>query len=332
MIFIRGDDLILEYGKHTLDEFRFENGEILENVTVDYMLKGTPKYDESGNIVNAVVFCHNYDRDASSLGDYYLLTSDGGPFDFNDYFFISVTSLGVPDSCSPSSTGLKYSFPQYTFLDKINFKKQFLKEKLNIEKFLGVTGGGMGGYEVFTWACEYPDDMDFIIIGSSAYKTNGYRYVISKAVESVIDASDNFYSDVYDESLSKTMVSINKILYANYLSKRIFQDMSNDEIDVLMDEYVDDGLFIDIYDFKSQNMAILNYDLEDKLNRIKAKTLIVAKNDDVYHSPEYDIMPLKNLIKDCEIILLKADETQLYGADLTVLMDDLNSFLENFKK
>ena len=45
--------------------------------------------------------------------------------------------------------------------------EQFIKEKLSAENVLGVFGVGMGGYEVYTWACEYPNDMKFIIAGNS---------------------------------------------------------------------------------------------------------------------------------------------------------------------
>lgn len=47
--------------------------------------------------------------------------------------------------------------------------------------------------------------------------------------------------------------------------------MSNSEIDRLMDDFVDEGLFTDIYDFKFRNDCVLGYDVEDKLKDIKAK-------------------------------------------------------------
>lgn len=328
IFFLNDEKFIYEYNKFNLNNFEFQNGEILEDVTVEYIVKGTPKYDDEGNIINAVIFCPNYDRNCFAINDYPHLTDSGMPFDLNNFFSISITSLGVPDSCCPSTTGLKYNFPAYDFLDKVNYKKQFIKEKLNIEKVHGIVGKGMGGYEVYTWACEYPDDMDFMIVANSSFKTNGYRYVIAKGIESIIDSSNDFYSDIYDQSLTKTMISINKILYSQYFSKRIFQQLSNDEIDVLMDEYVEDGLFIDIYDFKLQNDAILYYDVEDKLSNIKAKSLILSPFDDLYFTPEFDTVPLKNLIDDCEMVVLSTNEEksrQIYHNELT---SALNSFLK----
>ena len=41
-----------------------------------------------------------------------------------------------------------------------------------------------------------------------------------------------------------------------------------------MDSFVDEGSIVDIYDFKYRNEATLDYDIEDKLSNIKAKTSV----------------------------------------------------------
>ena len=251
------NEVFIDYDKFIIDEFEFESGDILNDVDVEYLAKGTPKYDDDGNMTNAIVYCHSFNENYSSLDNLYRIIGEGKIFDYDSYYFIFATSLGFPNSCSPSVTNLKHNFPKYTIKDRVNFKRQFLKERFNIERVHGIMGRGLGGYEVYTWACEYPDEMDFIMISGSSYKTNGYRYVISKCMDSILDLSDDFYSDVYTDSLSRMMVSINRLLYSNYFSKRMFQKMSNDEIDVLMDDFVDEGLFVDVYDFKFRNDASL---------------------------------------------------------------------------
>ena len=239
-----------EYGTYVMDNFDFENGGSLNDVVVEYSILGRPKYDDDGNITNAILFSHGFSGSHSSLNDFSDVMGKGDALDINDFFFISVTTLGFPDSCSPSTTGWKHNFPKYTVLDRVNFKRQFIKEFLNMEKVHGLTGMGLGGYEVLTWAATYPDEMDFIMVLGTSCKTNGYRYVISKCIDSFIESNDDFYTGVYNESLSMIMVSIYQLLYSNYFSKKTFHNMTNSEIDVLMDDFVDEGLFVDIYDFK----------------------------------------------------------------------------------
>lgn len=332
MIILTNNEMIFDYGNYAMDEFEFENGEILKNVNVEFVAKGTPKYDDSGNMTNMIIFCHGYDGNSSSINDFYLLTGEGKPLDYNDYFIISIASLGFPDSCCPSTTGLKNEFPKYTFKDKVNFKKQFLKEKYSTEKVYGVFGVGMGGFEVYTWACEYPDDMEIIIIGNSSYKTSGYRYIVAKGIKSIIEDNEQYYSGKYDESISKTMITVYKILYSDYFSQKLLQSMSNDEIDVLMDEFVENSLFVDIYDFKHQYDAILDYDLEDKLSNIKAKTLVVGPEEDMYFSKKYDIIPLKNLINDCRIEFVNFKRDPFSNIDYSNLIEIFDSFLNAEKK
>ncbi|WP_458454100.1 alpha/beta fold hydrolase [Methanobrevibacter sp.] len=325
------NEIFIGYDKYTLDSFEFESGDVLENVEVEYLAKGTPKFDENGKITNVIIYCHKFNRTYSSLDELYRLTAKGKPLDYDEYYFISITSLGFPGSCSPSTTELKHNFPKYTIKDRVNFKRQFLKERFNIDKVQGVIGRGLGGYEVYTWATEYPDEMEFIMVSGSSYKTNGYRYVISKCIESIIDSSDDFYSEIYSESLSMMMVSINKLLYSTYFSKKLFQNMNNDEIDVLMDDFVDDGLFIDIYDFKLRNDSILEYNVEDKLKDITAHALIVSANNDMYYTPEFDVLPLKDLIKNSKIILFDlVDEYEDYE-DHPDVEKGLWEFMNSFK-
>ena len=324
-------DMIINYDKYKLESFEFESGRVLEDVEVEYSAKGTPKYDEDGNIVNAIIYFHKFNGNYSSIDGLYSLTSPGKIFDFSQYYFISITSLGYPGTCSPSSTNLKHNFPKYTMKDRVNFKRQFLKERFNLEKVHGLIGKGVGGCEIYTWACEYPDEMDFIMIAGSSYKTNGYRYVISKCMESILESSDDFYSDLYSDSLSRMMVSINKLLYSNYFSKKMFQKMSNDEIDVLMDEFVDEGLFVDVYDFKFRNDCVMEYNVEDKLGNITADALIISSNNDMYYTPEFDLLPLNDLMKNVTVVLFEDENSYFDYDDCSIVETEINSFMEKIK-
>lgn len=325
------EDSKLGYRKHVLDEFEFENGQILRDVEVEYTTRGTPKYDEVGNIVNAIIYCHRFNGNCLSIEDLnQLLGSRSGLADFN-FFYISITSLGYPESCSPSTTKLKFDFPEYSINDCVNFKRKFLAEVFGISNVLGILGVGSGGYEAFTWGCEYPDEMEFLIIGHSSFKTNGYRYITSKALNNLIESSDAYLDDVYSDQLSKIMFSINTLIYSQIFSKKSFQNFTREELDILMDTFVEEGSTEDIYDFKYRTDAALNYDVEDKLSNIKAKTFIFCASEDGYYSPEFDMFPLKDKIENMEIYVFD-DQKFVYNYDYSVFVDPFREFLEEFKK
>lgn len=320
------------YGVFTMDEFEFENGEVLKDVDVEYVTRGTPRYDEEGNIVNAAIYCHRFNGNCHSIDDYYMFVGDDGYLKEFDLFFICISALGFPNSCSPSTTNMRHHFPKYTVKDRVNFRRQFLSEMFGIDHVFAIYGIGLGGYECYTWAADYPDEMDVMVIAYSSFKTYGYRYVASKVVDSIIESSDDYYSDVYNESLSRMMVTINKLIYSNYFSKKIFSDMTNDEIDVLMDDFVDEGLFVDIYDLKYRNDTVIGYDIEDKLANIRAKTLVISPNDDIYFTPELDVVPVKEMIKDSQIFLYDSKREYSDEEDLSIFKDLFIDFLKECKK
>lgn len=67
------EDSKLGYRKHVLDEFEFENGQVLRDVEVEYTTRGTPIYDGDGNVTNAVIYCHRFNGNCLSIEDLHQL-------------------------------------------------------------------------------------------------------------------------------------------------------------------------------------------------------------------------------------------------------------------
>lgn len=321
----------LGYRKHAMAEFEFENNVVLQNVEVEYTTRGTPEYDEHGNIINAVLYCHRFNGNCLSIEDLHQLVGQKSMLADYNFFYISITTLGYSESCSPSTTGLKSDFPKYSIKDRVNFKRKFLAEVFGITKVLGILGVGIGGYEAYTWGCEYPDEMEFLIIGHSSFKTNGYRYINCKTIDAIIDSTNAYHDKIYDESISKVILSLNLLSYSHNFSKKIFQNLSQNEIDLLAESFVDEGWIEDIYDLRYRNNAILNYDLEDKLSNIKAKTLIVGASQEGYYSPEFDVYPVEEKIENVEIYIFNSHNF-VFNDDYTEFVKLFREFLEEFKK
>ncbi len=325
------DDSKLGYRKHVMDEFEFENGCVLQDVEVEYTTRGTPKYDADGNITNAIIYCHRFNGNCLSIGDLDQLIGPESPLADYGFFYISITSLGFPESCSPSTTKLKFNFPNYTIKDCVNFKRKFLADVFNISKVLGILGVGVGGYEAYTWACEYPDEIELLMVGSSSFKTNGYRYITSKALNNLIVSSDAYLDENYSEDLSKIMFAINSLIYSQYYSKKAFEKFSREELDIFLDTFVEEGSTVDIYDFKYRNDALLNYDIEDKLSNITAKTLLASSSEDVYFTPEFDVYPIRDKIKNIQIYFFDAEDF-VFNDDYSEFVNLFKEFLKEFKK
>ena len=127
--------------KYIIEEFKFDYGRVLDNVQVQYVTRGTPKYDDEGNIINAFIFCHRFNGDCTSFDELnHLIGIDSALSDY-DLFYISITSLGFPESCSPSTTNLKYDFPP-------SFKVMGNRLAVTILTQNGLTSGWQEGLSV----------------------------------------------------------------------------------------------------------------------------------------------------------------------------------------
>lgn len=295
--------------QHFFDDFEFVNGQVLENARVSYGFIGTPKYDEDGNITNAILFCHNFQGDYSTITDFGPLTGENKVFNKDDYFFISITSLGFHGSVCPSESGLKRDFPEYSIDDLVNFQRRLLREKFpNIKKLKGIFGYSLGGYIALSWAINFPDEMDFIIHMKSSYKVQGYKYVYAKLSNEIIESSQQYVSELYDKSSSKDLILVSQIHYLMNFSIDHICKMSNDDIDFSIENLMEEILFYDIFDIKACNDFILTVNLEEDLDKIKCKTLIIGVNNTNYYVPEYDSIPIHEAIKHSEYILLDVDK------------------------
>lgn len=313
-----------------MDSFEFQNGEVLNNVKVEYMTYGTPRYDDEGFIKNAIVYCSGSLGSFAGINKILPLTFKNCPFDGDKYFFISLTALGSSGSCSPSLTGLKNKFPKYTMLDVVNFQKQFLVEKFNISHILGLIGNSMGGFVGLTQAIEYPDFQDFIICGVSSYKVAGHDYILSKFVDEIITSDPDYAKGELTYSLIRTL-RIACLAEFNFgLSKEALRAKSNEELAVEFEEFGNEMIESDIYDLKYCNEASMNFNVENDLDKIKSKVLIVACKQDPHFPPELDAIPMSEMIKDSQLIIMDSELGHLCFNELENISYELKDFLSEF--
>ena len=311
-----------------MDSFEFENGEMIRDTVVEYMTFGTPKYDENGAIVNAIVYCSGSLGTFAGINKILPLTEKGDAFDGEKYFFISMSALGAPGSCSPSTTDLKNRFPKYSLVDVVNFQKQFLAEKFGIDHILGLIGNSMGGFIGLTQAILYPEFQDFIICGVSSYKVAGHDYILSKFVDEIITSDPDYAKGEMTYSLIRTLRLANLAEFNFGLSKEALRAMSNEELAVEFETFGNEMLEIDIYDLKYCNESCMNFDVEDKLDKINSKVLIISCKQDPHFPPELDGIPMSQMIENSQLIVMDSELGHLCFNELETISDELKEFMK----
>ena len=313
-----------------MDSFRFENGEVLNDVSVEYMTFGTPKYDENGLISNAIIYNGGSLASFTSINKIFPVSCPGDAFDKTKYFFICLSALGSAGSCSPSKTDLKNRFPKYTMIDVANFQRQFIKEKFGIDHVLGIIGNSMGGFVALTQAINNPEFLDFIICGVTSYKVAGHDFILSKFVDEIITSDPDYAKGELTYSLIRTLRIANLAEFNFGLSKEALRAIPNEELTIEFETFGNEMLETDIYDLKYCNECSMNFDVEDELDKIKAKTLIIACKQDPHFPPELDAIPMSEMIEDSQLIIMDSQLGHLCFNDLKNISNELKEFMSDF--
>ena len=86
----------------------------------------------------------------------------------------------------------------------------------------------------------------------------------------------------------------------------------------------------DIYDLKYCNEACMNYDVEDDLEKIKSKVLIISCKQDPHFPPELDAIPMNEKLSDSQLIVMDSKLGHLCFNELETIACDLKDFMESF--
>ena len=74
----------------------------------------------------------------------------------------------------------------------------------------------------------------------------------------------------------------------------------------------------------------MNYDVETDLDKITAKVLIISCIQDPHFPPELDAIPMSEMIKDSEIIIMDSQLGHLCFNELENISSELSEFMSQF--
>lgn len=159
-----------------LGEFTFEGGGSIPNLRMSYVTHG--KLNAARD--NAILFMHGFGLNHHQADH---LIGPGQPLDTDKYFIICTDQLGSTQttfehSTSPTNSGLKMKFPNYSGVDRVRAEHKLLTEGLGIARLLAVTGISSGATHSVQFAVSFPTFVEgiFPIVGGSRDTTQGFFY------------------------------------------------------------------------------------------------------------------------------------------------------------
>jgi len=313
----------IKYSK--LNSFKFSSGKILKNLKVEDLTLGNPIKNDKNEIINSIIYFHGMGANCASIESICQIIGEGKVLDTKNYFIIAITSLGTPNSSSPSNS-LKNSYPKYNIEDMIKFQKSFLESEFNIKHVKGLIGNSMGGFEALMWGTLYPSYMDFIIALVTSYRVSGNNHILFKLINEIIKSDSNYKNGNYTKPLKSVGIA-NQFFYPFGFSYEYYK---NNDIDKELELLKNDFKSYDANDIIFRGKAISDYNIENDLSKIIAKTLIVAINQDQLFPPEFDGIPMSKLIKNSKLAIYDSIFGHLGINEIIKIENDLKEFLKDF--
>jgi len=148
-----------------------EGGTTLESLgaaplQVAYIAVGTPKRNDKGQIVNAVIISAFYSGDSTWMYNTWYedqkanafsggaVVGKGLTIDTDKYYVVFLDAIGLWGASKPSQ-GLGRKFPQYNYMDMVVANHRLLRDHLNVAQVELATGVSMGGTQTWVWGVMY---------------------------------------------------------------------------------------------------------------------------------------------------------------------------------
>ena len=316
-------------GSYVIENFAFESGEVLPEMTVGYMTIGDP----SGA---PVLVTHGTTSSGSSMLNAPFadaLYGPGQPLDAQKYFLILVDAIGAGESSKPSD-GMRADFPEQTLVDMVNAQKMLLEDHLGIDHLHLKIGFSMGRMLTWTWLTEHPDFLDGgVPIASLPGPMSGRNWMMRRMVIDAVRDDPAWMGGDYEEQ--PPMLRAQSAWFGLATSGGNLKLQEAGATREMADAYVDakkaDQEVGDANDVMYMWNASRDFDPTPKLGDITAKVLVVLSQGDERNPVELPMLA-KNMamISDAELVVIpESAETSGHGTAFTAsyYADELAAFM-----
>ena len=150
-----------------------------------------------------------------------------------------------------------------------------------------------------------------------------------RILNEIIESDPDYNKGEMTYSLIRTLRLANLAEFNFGLSKEALRAMPNDELAVEFENFGNESLNVDIYDVKYCNESCMNYDVEDDLDKINSRVLIISCKQDPHFPPELDGIPMSAMIENSELIVMDSELGHLCFNELENMSDELLMFMHD---
>lgn len=312
-----------------LGDFELESGEKIRSLKLAYATFGTL----AENRDNAILFPSWYSGSSKILELAYV--GAGRALDPEKHFIILVNQIGAGLSSSPHNTPSPFGaarFPKIEIGDDVRAQHRLVSEKFGIEKLALVLGGSMGAQQTYEWAVRFPHAVRRAApIAGLAKGTAHNKLLVTTFIEAL--ASDPAFDGGWYEKASLVHRGLRRharVFAASGFTPALFNQRGWTELGfTTADDFVTAFVENHFLQQDPNNLILLaskwrdadvarstGGDLAEALGRIRAKTFVIAIEEDGFF-PLADIEAEQKLVPNSELKRVSSSwgHLALFGTD-----------------
>ena len=295
-----------DFHTYPIESLNLQCGVTLANTRIAYTTHGELNDARDNVIVLPTFYTGSHARNQGFFGT-------GRAIDPGKHFIVSVNLMGNGISSSPSNTPTPYDgsrFPNITLFVNVRAQHQLLTEVLGVNKIALVAGWSMAGCQAYQWAAQYPDMVNAILPFCASAKTAEHNIVFLAGVKAALQADAQFNNGHYQTPPIKGLKAFGRIYAGWAFSQTFYREQMYklkgfDSAEDLMLDWEQDHLDWDANDLLCKlrtwqqgdisQQAAYGGDISSALNAIKAKTIVIVCDNDLYFRSEDNAIEVEQM-------------------------------------
>ena len=280
-----------------LGDLPLSGGDTLREAQLAYQTYGelSPKGDNV--VVMPTFYTGSHQRNEGYFGP-------GRALDPARHFIVSINLFGGGLSSSPSNSTRQNgaAFPAISLQDNIRAQHVLITEELGVETIALVLGWSMAGCQAYHWAVQYPEMVRAILPFCASARTSPHNFVFLEGVKAALCADPVWNKGHYETQPVEGLRAFGRV-YAGWAFSQAFyrkgryKDIGYASIAKLLDDWAEDhatnwdanDLLCKLATWQSGDVSAgpdFNGDLKEALGSIRARTILMPCNQDLYFPPE----------------------------------------------
>lgn len=284
----------MSYSIHTFDELNLQSGETLKNAKIAYKTFGQLRED------NVIVYPTWY---SGFISDNEWLIGEDKALTPTKYFIIIIAMINNNESCDSNGVNI-------TLYDNVMAQHRLVTEVLRVKKIKLVTGWSMGAQQTYQWASLFPEMVERILPFCGSARTSPHNFVFLEGLRNILLLQEE------EEKLIKSFARV----YAGWgLTQAFYKEKKWEQMNFKsLEDFLCgfwEGFFLKrnkknllahIWTWQNgdiSNNPVFNGDFNAAMKAIKARTIILAPDNDLYF-PKEDNEDEEKLIENSKLVII----------------------------